>query len=140
MANLLDTLIATKELEVLVTALQITDLDKTLTSTDNFTIFAPNNRAFMQLEKTKLQQLSQDIPLLTNILSMHIVHGKLTNRALSSMCTQDDRKITLKSIHGLPLYIDLSHGIKIGNSTILSIDMSPDNGIIYPIDRVIMPE
>ena len=49
-------------------------------------------------------------------------------------------KIDRTSINGVRLEIDLNNGIKIENSTVLSVDISADNGIIYPIDRVISKE
>jgi uncharacterized surface protein with fasciclin (FAS1) repeats len=139
MISLLDTLLATKELETLATAIQITDLDKVLNSGGDFTIFAPTNRAFTSLPKPALHKLSQEPLLLVKILSMHIMHGNLTHQELLKMYDLGQRKITRTSIDGLRLYIDLSNGITIGNSTIISTGTSADNGVIYPIDRVMFP-
>lgn len=139
MTNIFDTILKTKEFEIIATAIQIIDLDRTLDRADNFTIFAPNNRAFTSLPKIRLQNLSQDIPLLTKILSAHIVYGKLTHQELLRIYDLGERKIIRRSIDGAQLDIDLNNGIKIGDSTILSTGISADNGIIYPIDRVIMP-
>ena len=50
-----------------------------------------------------------------------------------------DRKVTRRSIDGTTLDIDLSDGIRIGKARILSVDSSVDNGVIYPIDRVLLP-
>jgi uncharacterized surface protein with fasciclin (FAS1) repeats len=139
MASILDTLLATKGLETLATAIQITDLDKTLNSPGDFTIFAPNNRAFTSLPKITLQKLSQNISLLTGILSTHIIHGKLTHEDLLKMYDLGKRKVTRTSIDGLRLHIDLSNGINIGNSTVISTDTSADNGVIYALDRLMLP-
>ncbi|WP_310482406.1 fasciclin domain-containing protein [Chamaesiphon sp. VAR_48_metabat_403] len=40
----------------------------------------------------------------------------------------------------ISLEIDLSDGIKIGDATVLSTALRADNGSIYPIDRVIIPD
>jgi uncharacterized surface protein with fasciclin (FAS1) repeats len=137
MASVFDTLLKTKELEIFVTALQIADLDRTLNIAGDFTIFAPNNRAFTSLPKLVLQKLSQNTPLLTKILSAHIVHGKLKHEDLLKLYDAGKRRVAQTSINGMRLEIDLSNGIKIGDSTVLSVDLYADNGAIYPIDRVI---
>ncbi|WP_295616519.1 fasciclin domain-containing protein [Chamaesiphon sp. GL140_3_metabinner_50] len=137
MASVFDTLLKFKDIEIFVTALQIADLDRTLNTAGEFTIFAPNNRAFTSLPKLTLQKLSQNSDLLTKLLSMHIIHGKLKHEDLLKMYDSGERKVARSSINGIQLEIDLNDGIKIGDSSILSVDASADNGIIYPIDRVI---
>lgn len=137
MTSVFDTLLQTKELEIFVTALQIADLDRALNIAGEFTIFAPNNRAFTSLPKSVLQKLSQNSDLLTRLLSMHIIHGKLNHEDLLKMYDSGKRKVTRTSINGIRLEIDLNNGIRIGDSNILSVGASADNGIIYPIDRVI---
>ena len=139
MANIFDTLLNTKELEIFVTAIQITDLDRVLKSGHEFTIFAPNNRAFTSLPKLVLQNISQNIPLLTRVLNAHITYGKLRHSDIVNTYDLGTRKISKTSINGLRLDLDLNDGIKIGDARILSVDTVADNGIIYPIDRVIIP-
>jgi uncharacterized surface protein with fasciclin (FAS1) repeats len=141
MTSILDTVFNTRRLKILGTAVKITDLGKTLNSKRDFTIFAPIDRAFSELPKDTLPRLSQDILLLAKILSVHIVPRKLTYQDLLNICcVQGNVKITLTTIDGSLLDIDLSDGIKVGNSTVLSTNVSADNGIIYEIDRVLMPK
>jgi uncharacterized surface protein with fasciclin (FAS1) repeats len=137
MASVFDTLLNTKDLEIFVTALQIADLDRALNIAGEFTIFAPNNRAFTSLPKLVLQKLSQNTPVLIKILSTHIIHGKLDREDLLKMYDAGTRTVARTSINGVRLEIDLNNGIQIGNSTVLSVDLIADNGIIYPIDRVL---
>jgi uncharacterized surface protein with fasciclin (FAS1) repeats len=139
MASILETLLATTELETLATAIQITDLDRVLNDGGDFTIFAPNNRAFTSLSASALQKLSQEPLLLTTILSMHIIDGKLLHQDLLRMYDLGQTKVLVTSIDGTQLHIDLSNGIQIGSSNVISIDTSAANGIIYPIDRVMLP-
>ncbi len=138
MTDVFNTLLNTKELEIFVTAIQMTDLDRVLKSAGDYTIFAPNNRAFTSLPKLILQNISQDLPLLTKILRAHIVDGKLRHSDIISAYDLGTRKIAKTSINGSRLDIDLNDGIKIGKARILSVDIVADNGIIYPIDRVVM--
>lgn len=140
MTSILDTVFNTKRLKTLGTAVKVAGLAKTLNGKGDFTIFAPIDRAFSELPKDTLLQLSQDIFLLAKILSVHIVPRKLTYQDLLNICcVQGTVEITLTAIDGSLLYIDLSDGIKIGNSTVLSTAISAENGIIYEIDRVLIP-
>jgi uncharacterized surface protein with fasciclin (FAS1) repeats len=139
MASILETLLATPELETLATAIQITDLDLLLNGDRDFTIFAPNNRAFTILPALVLQKLSQEPLLLTKILRMHIIHGKLLHQHLFRMYDLGQTKVLVRSIDGTQLHVDLSNGIQIGSSNVISVDTSAANGIIYPIDRVMIP-
>jgi uncharacterized surface protein with fasciclin (FAS1) repeats len=138
MTDVFNTLLNTKELEIFVTAIQMTDLDRVLKSERDYTIFAPNNRAFTGLSKLVLQNISQDIPLLTKILSRHIIDGKLSHSDILSAYDLGTRKITKTSINGSRIDIDLNDGIKIGKARIMQVDILADNGIIYPINQVIM--
>jgi uncharacterized surface protein with fasciclin (FAS1) repeats len=138
MANIIDTLLDTQELEIFSTALQIAGLDKQLDNVGNFTIFAPNNRAFTRLPQLTLQNLSQNISLLITTLSNHIIHGKLRHKYLLEMYDLGKRTMVRTSIDGLRLTIDLNNGIAIDKSSVLSVGKSTENAIVYSIDRVIM--
>ncbi len=140
MSQIVDTLFDTQELEIFSTALQIAGLDKTLDNIGNFTIFAPNNRAFTRLPKLTLQSLSQNVSLLITTLSNHIVHGKLRHQYLLKMYDLGKRTIVRTSIDGLRLTIDLNDGIAIDKSSVLSVGKSTDKAIVYAIDRVIMTD
>ncbi len=122
------------------TAIKIVRLTRTLHSNGPFTIFAPADQAFTQLSSMKLQQLTADLPLLTKIVSNHIVAGDFTYQDLLKMCKKSESWITLTSIDGSPLYIDLSDGIRIGDSTVIATNILAENGIVHEIDRLIMPQ
>jgi uncharacterized surface protein with fasciclin (FAS1) repeats len=136
--SILDTILNAQELKIFGTAIQFVNLGKTLHDRGPFTVFAPQNRAFTELSKINLQQLTADIPLLTKTVTAHIVLGSITYECLLKMCDRSNRTVTLKSINGSLLHIDLMDGIKIGNSTVVSTDLSAHNGIIYSIDRILV--
>ncbi|WP_310425240.1 fasciclin domain-containing protein [Chamaesiphon sp. VAR_48_metabat_135_sub] len=139
MANILNTILNARELSIFATSLKVTSLDKILDDSCDFTIFAPNNLAFSQLSRVNLNFLTQDISLLTTVLSLHIIPGKLGYKDLLKKCELGQQIISIVSIDGSTIDIDLSDGIKIGKSTVLSTDASAKNGIVYAIDRVITP-
>jgi uncharacterized surface protein with fasciclin (FAS1) repeats len=140
MNSILDTVVDLRELGMFCTAIKIVRLARTLHSAGPFTVFAPADRAFTQLSSIKLQQLTADVSLLTKIVHNHIVAGDFTYQDLLKMCKQGERGITLISINGSPLYIDLADGIKIDKSTVIVTDILAENGIIHEIDRLIMPQ
>lgn len=140
MNSILDTLFNIRELQMFCTAIQIVRLAKTLHSAGPFTVFAPVDRAFTQLSSLKLQQLIADVPLLTKIVTNHIVARDFTYQDLLKMCKRGERGITLTSIDGSPLYIALGDGIRIGDSTVIATDILAENGIIYAIDRLMIPQ
>jgi uncharacterized surface protein with fasciclin (FAS1) repeats len=140
MANLLSTIFKTRELSIFSTAIKVTSLDRILDETSEFTLFAPNNLAFAQLSKVNLNILTDDILLLREIISLHIVPGRINYQNLLRMCKVGDREVTLTSIDNSLIHIDLTNGIEIGGATVLSTDTLPSNGIVHIIDRVLMPE
>jgi uncharacterized surface protein with fasciclin (FAS1) repeats len=140
MANILTTIFRTRALSIFSTAIKITGFDKILAEQCDFTIFAPNNLAFAQLSKVHLQILTDDLRLLTEIVSLHIVPARLGYPELLKMCKPGDRGVSVTAIDSSQIQIDLTDGIKIGGATVLSTDTLPSNGILHTLDRVLMPD
>ena len=140
MRSIIDTIFEIRELQMFSTMIQITGLNRTLHSGGPFTVFAPRDRAFMQLPKAVTQQLTSNVSLLTEMIDSHIVAGDLTYQDLLKMCKQGEQSIILKSIDGALLHIDLSDGIRIGSSTVITTDIRAKNGTIHSIDRVTIPK
>jgi uncharacterized surface protein with fasciclin (FAS1) repeats len=139
MANLLSTIFKTRELSLFSTAIKVTSLDKIIDEKCDFTLFAPNNLAFAQLSKVNLNILTDDIVILKEIISIHIVPGLINYQNLLRMCKVGDREVTLTSIDNSHIHVNLTNGIEIGGATVLSTDTLP-NGIVHIIDRVLMPD
>ena len=140
MANLLSTIFKTRELSIFSTAIKVTSLAQSLDEKCQFTLFAPNNLAFAQLSKVNLNILTDDILLLREIISIHIVPGRIDYQNLLRMCKIGDQEVTLTSIDSSLIHINLANGIEIGGATVLSTDTLPCNGIVHIIDRVLIPE
>jgi uncharacterized surface protein with fasciclin (FAS1) repeats len=138
MMSIFDTVLNTQDFQMLGTAIQITHLDKALHSAQPFTLFAPRNLAFRQLTKVTFQLLLENTSLLTKILSAHIIPGKFTYRDLLMLCNEGDRKVNFTTIDGSQLRINLSDGIKIGDSTVVSTDILAANGVIHSIDQILL--
>ena len=64
-------------LSTLVTAVGKAGLGDTLNTTDNITVFAPTNDAFKNMDQATLKKALGDKKLLTSVLTLHVVAGRL---------------------------------------------------------------
>ncbi|TDT45428.1 putative surface protein with fasciclin (FAS1) repeats [Maribacter spongiicola] len=132
----------------LLNALRVTNLDKVLNYSGEFTVFAPSNLAFEKLSKATIDKLynPENKKLLKAMLSYHIIADKLSaSTILKAMCrgngiakftTIQGEKITA-TMRG----IDIVLTDKSGNSAIIvTADSNQSNGIIHEIDTVFVPE
>ncbi len=122
------------------TTIQIARLSRTLHSAGPFTVFAPSDLAFTRLSTAALKQSISNTSALKNTIDNHIVLGSFTYQDLLKMCNRGEQSVTLTSLAGSPLHIDLSDGIRIGSSTVITTDIRAENGVIYSIDRLIIPK
>ena len=132
MANIIDTASGSDDFNTLVTAIEATDLVKTLQRSGPFTVFAPTDAAFAKLPKGTVDELLKDIPQLKKVLTYHVVSGKV-------MASDVAKLKSAKTIEGSDLKIDTSRGVMINNSTVTMADIAADNGVIHAIDTVLMP-
>ena len=77
--TIVDTAVSNKDFSTLVTALKAADLVGALSSEGPFTVFAPNNAAFAKIDGEVLGSLlkPENVKALSNILTYHVVSGKL---------------------------------------------------------------
>jgi len=133
MANLIDTCIEHGQLTTLVTMLRTTGLLDTLANEGPFTIFAPSDEAWSNVEPHLMESLLGDIPRLREVLKYHVVSGKLSSDDL-----RDQDLHSLQSLQGDNL--DLNPTVLTVNGVDISEpDLEADNGIIHVIDRVLQP-
>jgi uncharacterized surface protein with fasciclin (FAS1) repeats len=132
MADIVDTAVAAGSFSTLVAAVTAAGLVDTLKSEGPFTVFAPTDDAFAKLPSGTVDSLLKDIPLLTKILTYHVVAGKVT-------ASQVVELTSAKTVEGSMLTIDATDGVKINTSTVITPDVMTDNGVIHIIDTVLMP-
>jgi transforming growth factor-beta-induced protein len=110
-----------------------------LNGTDQYTVFAPTNQAFMNLfDALKVKKIS-DLPadLVLNVLLYHVTEGR---RAANSVVpAANTREIT--TLLGSTFSVDSKGMITaVGNTAnIAAANISASNGIIHVIDAVILP-
>ncbi|MEM9273598.1 MAG: fasciclin domain-containing protein [Cyanobacteria bacterium P01_F01_bin.143] len=103
---------------------------------ESVTILAPTNEAFAALSPTVKAKLSNPNNL-TKLLQYHVVVGiigeqDIQRQAVATLLEQSSVKIT-----GIPLAGN-KVGVKI-NQSIASKPISADNGVIIPINEVLIP-
>ncbi|MBL6648628.1 MAG: fasciclin domain-containing protein, partial [Flavobacteriaceae bacterium] len=113
-----------------------------------FTVFAPNNDAFAKIDSETLGNLlkPENVKALTNILTYHVVSGKLMASDVASALKSGYGKEKLTALNGQTLTARSKDG-KIfledsqGNmSQIIATDVAGTNGVIHVISSVVMPE
>ncbi len=108
-------------------------LDNVLKGTGPYTIFAPTNGAFDKLPHGSFNTLMNDPARLNDLLKYHAVPGKLSYSDLSGMTD-------VKTVDGRTLPINIKDGaLMVGGAKVLNQGIDSSNGIIYPVDSVIMP-
>ena len=138
MADIVDTAVASGMFNTLVTAVKAAGLVDTLKSPGPFTVFAPTDEAFAKLPKGELDMLLKDIPKLKEILTFHVVDGKLIASDLA-------KHEYLQALQGGELRIDASRWhmhrhMKVNGANIVKPDIAADNGVCHAIDKVLMPK
>ncbi len=141
--NIVQTALAAPQFSILVEAVQAAGLVNALSAPGPLTVFAPTNDAFAallaELGVTK-QQLLADVPLLTQVLTYHVVPGRQLSgevlaRAGSNQTFTSLQGATLRPATG-PLRIVDARNRSAG---ITGVDTLTSNGVIHTLDRVILP-
>jgi uncharacterized surface protein with fasciclin (FAS1) repeats len=131
----------------LVAAVKAAGLVDTLNSPGPFTVFAPTNEAFNALPAGTVDTLvkPENKATLTSILTYHVVPGSLDSAALNSKIMADGGKTVLKTANGGSLTVtgsgkNLMVTDSKGNTADVTIaDVYQKNGVIFVVDKVLMP-
>jgi transforming growth factor-beta-induced protein len=119
---------------ILAAALRKAELLETVSTTDDLTVFAPDNAAFIAAGITSLDGLDKEA--LTPILLYHVLGAKV----LSSQLPADGMATTLSSDQKMYLgYLNNSVVLINGLTKITGVDMEKSNGVVHTIDRTLVP-
>ena len=146
--TIVDVAAGNKNFSTLVTALKSADLVGALQEDGPFTVFAPTNDAFAKIDSKTLNSLLEEKnqKVLTNILTYHVISGKLVASDVVAALNKNNGSVELKALNGQVISVMEKDG-KIwlkdskGNySEISATDVMGSNGVIHVIDTVVMPE
>ncbi len=136
--NIVQIAVGSKDHTTLVEALKVAGLVDSLANPGPFTVFAPTNSAFEQVPKEKLQALlkPENKKQLETILYHHVFVGVLKKDYLIEnfngkemiMFDGTSEKFEVKN-----------HELYLGGAKILA-DVAASNGIVYIIDKVLLPK
>ena len=133
-ADIVDTAVAAGNFSTLVTAVKAAELVDTLKGEGPFTVFAPNDAAFAKIPAADLNALVADKAALTNVLTYHVVAGKVI--------AADVVKLTsAKTVQGQELSIEVKDGkVFVDGAQVIATDIVTSNGVIHVLDSVVMPK
>lgn len=134
MSNITQVVNTEKSMTILKKSVIAAGLDKVLSGSGPYTVFAPNDVAFEKLEKGVLDGLlkPENKTKLVDVLNYHVVSGKHNFKDL-----KDGER--LKTLNGKELHVHVKDGhVKIEGSEIQSHDISSSNGVIHSLDKVMM--
>jgi uncharacterized surface protein with fasciclin (FAS1) repeats len=131
--DIVETAKAAGSFSTLVTALQQAGLVDTLKGAGPFTVFAPTDAAFGKIPKRDLDALLADKARLAQVLTYHVVAGKLTAAEVVKLDGA-------KTVEGSSLAVKTSDaGVTVDGATVVKTDVMASNGVIHVIDTVVMP-
>jgi uncharacterized surface protein with fasciclin (FAS1) repeats len=106
------------------------NLVDTLNSGD-FTVIAPTDDAFKKLDAATLTNLKTDAPLLTSILTFHVIPGQLSPAQVAG---------THKTVEGADVTVTgAGEALKFDGSGLVCGGIQTANATVYLVDTVMMP-
>jgi transforming growth factor-beta-induced protein len=117
----------------LVTALNLTGLNATLSEPGPYTVFAPTDEAFANLPEGALDELLNDTEALTGVLTYHVVPGWY-------LAANFENITTLQTVQGANLTFTYTDGnVTVNGANVTVADVHTINGEIHVIDAVLLP-
>ena len=130
--DIVDTAVAAGSFKTLVIAIQKAGLVETLKAKGPYTVFAPTDEAFAKIPKAQLDALLMDKAKLSAVLTYHVVPGLVL--------AKDVKAGEAVTVQGGKLTITTDGGVKVNNAKVVTTDVMASNGVIHPIDTVLMPK
>ena len=132
-ADIIDTAVSAGQFNTLVKAVQAAGLVDTLKGKGPFTVFAPTDDAFAKLPAGTLEALLQDKQKLAQVLTYHVVPGKVTAAQV--------KPGAVKTVQGQSLRLRTDGGaVMIDDAKVIKTDVMASNGVIHVIDSVVLPK
>jgi len=145
--NIVQNAVNSKDHTTLVAAVKAAGLVDTLQSPGPFTVFAPTNEAFGKLPAGTVDTLlkPENKKTLTNVLTYHVVPGRLTAKDLMGKIEAGNGKAMLKTVEGADLTFQMKDGklwvidAKGDTAQVTIRNVMQSNGVIHVIDTVLLP-
>ena len=125
--DIVETAVAAGMFETLAGALTAADLVTALKGDGPFTVFAPTDDAFDELDAVPAGDALKDV-LLYHVVSGAIGSGDLTAGDVPTL------------LEGKDLTVALSGGVQINDASVTTANIIAKNGVIHVVDTVLVPE
>ena len=140
-ANIAETAKADGQFTKLLEANQAAGTAALLTQPGPFTVFAPNDDAFAKVPAEKLRSLMSPSmkTMLKVTLANHIVTGVLDMATIEAALAKGDAAAATAA-NNMPLIFKMEGGkLTVNGARIIKGPMAVDNGLVYVVDKVLMP-
>ena len=146
--NIVQNAVNSKDHTTLVAAVKAAGLVDTLQGPGPFTVFAPTNAAFGKLPAGTVDNLikPENKKTLTNVLTYHVVAGRMTAASLMKAVKDGGGMAMLKTVEGDAITVKQAGPGKLsitdakgGVSMVTTADVMQSNGVIHVIDTVLLP-
>jgi len=145
--NIVQNAVNSKDHTTLVAAVKAAGLVDTLQSPGPFTVFAPTNDAFAKLPAGTVDTLlkPENKKTLANVLTYHVVPGRLSAKDLMEKIKDGGGKAMLKTVEGANLIFEQKDGklwikdAKGDTAQVIIRNVMQSNGVIHVIDTVLLP-
>jgi len=135
--TIVDAALATPALSTLVDVVVAAGLVDALSAPGNKTVFAPTNAAFAAVPAPVLSLLLADPQgLLTSVLTYHVSAGQKKD------ARRGFRRPSLETLNGQRVFLthERESGPKVNNSNISCQAVVTNNGVVWVIDSVLLPQ
>ncbi len=133
--TMLQNLAGRGDFSTLANAAKVAGLDGLLSGSTQYTLFAPNNAAFNKIPQGSISALLNDKAKLGGLLRHHVVPGKITYADLAGRTS-----ITAADGRALPVAKNADGSISVGGVRVLGQGIDSSNGVIYPVESVLVPQ
>ena len=145
--DIVDNAVNSHDHTTLVAAVKAAGLVDTLKSAGPFTVFAPTNSAFSMLPAGTVDTLlkPENKGTLTQVLTYHVVPGRIDAAALAQQIQAGGGKAMLKTASGGTLTATMRGNDVVitdakGNAAVVTTPTSyQSNGVIHVVDKVLLP-
>jgi uncharacterized surface protein with fasciclin (FAS1) repeats len=132
--DVLEVAAATGQFSRFLEAVEAAGYAETLRGEGPFTIFAPTDEAFRQMDQREMERLMlpQNRDELVALLSYHVVAERITSEGVEGV-------VRPESANGYRLTIDGRDGLRVNDQLVAMPDVEASNGVIQGINSVLAP-
>ncbi|MGE0594986.1 MAG: fasciclin domain-containing protein [Hyphomonadaceae bacterium] len=132
--DVLDVARATGQFEIFLRAVTAAGYEETLRGEGPFTLFAPTDAAFEQMDEAELERLlaPEQRDELLAVLAYHVVPERVTTDGVTTL-------VNTEAASGYRVQLDGRDGLRVNDQLVVMPDLRADNGVVQGINSVLSP-